>query len=166
MSRGSANVREDAAEVCGVVQGVDGEDRGSRAGEKGDVEIATLGVGDNPLRIIGTAERVFVQKALVGGDVHAEDVAATGGVVRIEQGEGFLGFERSDLRDGEIGEIDSDLQGREENVARDRLGVAAGCAPGAGLLSGGGEREGENDGWCCEEQRAKAHRYEDDIRGS
>ena len=107
----SADVGEDAAKIGGAIERVDCKDGRRGAGEKGDVEIAALGVGNDPLGVVGAAERVFVQEALVRGDVDAEDVAAAGGVVRIEKSEGFFGFERANLRDGEVREVDGDLQG-------------------------------------------------------
>lgn len=54
------------------------------------MEVAALGIGDDPLRGLRPAESVFVEETLVGGDLDAEDVAASGRTIRIEERKGLL----------------------------------------------------------------------------
>ena len=100
----------------------------------------------------------MVEKAFVRGDLDTEDVSAAGGVIGIEKCENFLSFEEADLGDREAGEIDRDLERREENVAGDRARVGAGGTPGARLLRGGTNGRGEDDGESGDEWQTKAHR--------
>ena len=64
------------------------------------MQAATGDVGDRPLSFLGAAERVVVEKALVGGNLKAVEIA-TATWVGTEEGLGFGGFERPDLGDGE-----------------------------------------------------------------
>ena len=136
----SAHVGKDAADGRRIVEAFKGENRRRGAGEECDLEIAALGVGDDPLRRVGAAESVVVKELLVGGDLDAEEIAATNGIVRIEERTDFLGLDGTDLRDCKTVEVDSDAGRREDDVAGDGARVGAGSAPWAAFLCeyGGG----------------------------
>ena len=156
--RASANEREDAAEVGCVVECVYGEDGRSGAGEERDLKATALGVGDDPLRGLGPAEGIFVEEALVGGNLDAEDISAASGAVWVKESQSFLSLERTDLSNGEGSEVDADLQRGENDIAGNGACVGAGGAPWSVLLRGGGDSEGEDGEEGCDEQRARTHR--------
>jgi hypothetical protein len=161
----SAGISVGAAEAGGVGQGFGSEGGDAGAGEESELQGASSDPGDGPLGGFGAAEGVLAEKALVGGDVEAVEVAGPGGGGGFcgEEGGGFFGVEFADLGDGVGGEVDGELAGGKVDIAGDAAGGGAEGAPLASLLGVQGEgAEGEHD---CGEGAGEDHGLEDGIGG-
>ena len=87
-------VGEGTAEVGGVGDGFEGEDRRFFTGEEGEFEGTALGERGDPEGGFGAAESVAVEEFLAGGDVDAVEAAgAASGGVGVECGADLGGLE-------------------------------------------------------------------------
>lgn len=149
----SALVGEDAAEAGVVGHGLGGEGGDGGAGEEGELEVAAVGVGDDPVGLFAAAESVVVEEMFGVGDAEAVEVAGSGGRGSgVEEGARLGGLERADLGEGVGGEVDDEFVGREDDVAGDGFGVGALGAPVALVLGADGGRADEGAGQSCAEE--------------
>jgi len=121
------------------------------------MQIATLGVGDNPLRGFRAAQGVVVEELFVSGNVDSVDVAASCGAVRIEERKDLVSLERPNLGNGKAREVDREFERRKHDIARDGPSIRAGRAPRAVLLGSGVKSNGKNGDESGGQKRTKTH---------
>ncbi len=136
-------VKVGSAEVGGVGNGVEGEDRGGIAGEEGKMKVFPVGPGDHVMGVVRAAEGVLMLEALSGWDL--EPVDGAGGCrihVGIEDGADFFRLQDADGGD-DVGlyESEGELCFGDADIAGDAGGGIAGGAPIAviRLLRDGGQ---------------------------